>query len=186
MDVHILMCRNTQLLGGLILSPVVNEFRFNGPFLSLAMNIGLFVGAVFWGFGCDIWGRRWSFNITLFLAGVVGLAAGGSPDFLTLASLLAVLGVGVGGNLPVDSAVFLDFVPGSHQFLLTILSIWWSIGQLVADFVRKHLHHVPYISDCSYRSPGLSSQTSLARRAQRHARAPRIWDGATSSSRSAA
>ncbi|KAI0350963.1 MFS general substrate transporter [Trametes cingulata] len=123
------------LLGGLILSPVVNEFRFNGPFLSLALNIGLFVGAVFWGLGCDVWGRRWSFNVTLFLAGVFGLAAGGSPDFLTLASLLAVLGLGVGGNLPVDSAVFLDFVPGSHQYLLTILSIWWSVGQLVASFV---------------------------------------------------
>ncbi|KAJ2984747.1 hypothetical protein NUW54_g10394 [Trametes sanguinea] len=112
------------LLGGLILSPAINEFHFNGPFLSLALNIGLFVGAVFWGFGCDIWGRRWSFNLTLFITGVFGLAAGGSPDFLTVASLLAVLGLGVGGNLPVDSAVFLDFVPGSHQYLLTILSIW--------------------------------------------------------------
>ena len=49
------------LLGGLILSPAVNEFRFNGPFLSLAQNIGLFVGAIFWGFGCDIWGRRYVF-----------------------------------------------------------------------------------------------------------------------------
>ncbi|KAI1790843.1 MFS general substrate transporter [Ganoderma leucocontextum] len=113
----------------------VNEFHFNGPFLSLAQNIGLFVGAIFWGFGCDIWGRRWSFNITLFLAGVFGLAAGGSPNFITLASLLAVLGLGVGGNLPIDSAVFLDFVPGSHQYLLTILSIWWSIGQLVSALI---------------------------------------------------
>ncbi|KAI0694933.1 MFS general substrate transporter [Cerioporus squamosus] len=122
-----------QLLGGLILSPAVQELHFNGPFLSLAQNVGLLVGAVFWGFGCDIWGRRWSFNITLFLAGVFGLAAGGAPNFITLASLLAVLGLGVGGNLPVDSAVFLDFVPGTHQYLLTVLSIWWSIGQLVAD-----------------------------------------------------
>ncbi|KAI0776704.1 MFS general substrate transporter [Trametes elegans] len=123
------------LLGGLILSPAVNEFHFNGPFLSLALNIGLFVGAVFWGLGCDVWGRRWSFNATLFLAGAFGLAAGGAPDFLALAALLAVLGVGVGGNLPVDSAVFLDFVPGSHQYLLTILSIWWSVGQLVASLI---------------------------------------------------
>nr|VWO96261.1 Pi-transporter A-1 [Ganoderma boninense] len=123
------------LLGGLILSPAINEFHFNGPFLSLAQNIGLFVGAIFWGFGCDIWGRRWSFNITLFLAGVFGLAAGGSPNFITLASLLAVLGLGVGGNLPIDSAVFLDFVPGTHQYLLTILSIWWSIGQLVSALI---------------------------------------------------
>ncbi len=84
---------------------------------------------------------RWSFNITLFLAGVFGLAAGGAPNFITLASLLAVLGLGVGGNLPVDSAVFLDFVPGTHQYLLTVLSIWWSIGQLVADLVRTVYHH---------------------------------------------
>ncbi|KAI0742549.1 MFS general substrate transporter [Daedaleopsis nitida] len=121
-----------QLLGGLILGPAVSELHFNQPLLSLAQNIGLFVGAVFWGLGCDIWGRRWSFNITLFLAGVFGLAAGGAPNFITLASLLAVLGLGVGGNLPVDSAVFLDFIPGSHQYLLTVMSIWWSIGQLVA------------------------------------------------------
>ncbi len=92
--------------------------------------------------------HRWSFNITLFLAGVFGLAAGGSPNFITLASLLAVLGLGVGGNLPIDSAVFLDFVPGTHQYLLTILSIWWSIGQLVSALVSPRCHRcVLYCSD---------------------------------------
>ena len=83
--------------------------------------------------------HRWSFNITLFLAGVFGLAAGGAPNFIALASLFAVVGLGVGGNLPVDSAVFLDFVPGTHQYLLTILSIWWCIGQLVVALVSYPL-----------------------------------------------
>lgn len=41
---------------------------------------------------------RWSFNLTLLIAGVFGFAAGGSPDFVTLASLIAVVGVGVGGT----------------------------------------------------------------------------------------
>ncbi|TFK67240.1 MFS general substrate transporter [Pluteus cervinus] len=123
------------LISGLILAPVVAEFKFNGPLLSLAANVGLLVGAIFWGLGCDIWGRRWSFNVTLLIAGVFGLAAGGSADFLTLASLVAVNGVGVGGNLPVDSAVFLDLVPASHQYLLTIMSIWWCLGQLVISLV---------------------------------------------------
>lgn len=100
----------TQLLSGLILTPVVAEFGFKPPYLSLALNIGLFVGAVTWGIGCDVWGRRWSFNITLFLTGVFGVASGGSRDFVTLASFFALCGFGVGGNLPVDSAVFL----GSH------------------------------------------------------------------------
>ena len=122
---------------GLILSPVISEFGLGGrgPFLSLAVNIGLLVGAVFWGVGCDVWGRRsalshsrslgpnggadviprWSFNLTLLVTGVFGLAAGGAHDFVTLAALVAVLGIGVGGNMPVDSAVFLG-QPHIHRF----------------------------------------------------------------------
>ncbi|THH15873.1 hypothetical protein EW146_g4677 [Bondarzewia mesenterica] len=123
------------LLTGLILSPVISEFHFNGPFLSLAANIGLLVGAVLWSFGCDIWGRKWSFNLTLLIASVFGIAAGGSPNFVALACLVAILSVGVGGNMPVDSAVFLDFVPGSHQYLLTVLSVWWAIGQLLGSLI---------------------------------------------------
>ena len=42
--------------------------------------------------------HRVSFNVTLLIAGIFGLAAGGSSNFITLASLLAVVGVGVGGN----------------------------------------------------------------------------------------
>ena len=98
-----------QLLSGLILTPVVAEFGFKPPYLSLALNLGFFVGVVVWGVGCDVWGRRWSFNLTLFLTGVFGLASGGSGDFIALASLFAVSGFGVGGNLPVDSAVFLGW-----------------------------------------------------------------------------
>ncbi|KAJ7695155.1 MFS general substrate transporter [Mycena rosella] len=123
------------LITGLILTPVIAEFKFNGPFLSLAANVGLLVGAVVWGLGSDVWGRKWSFNVTLLIAGVFGLSAGGSPNFLTLASLLAVVGVGVGGNLPVDSAIFLDLVPASHQYLLTVMSVWWSLGQLLISLL---------------------------------------------------
>ena len=39
------------------------------------------------------------------LAGVFGLAAGGSPNFIALASLLAVVGVGVGGTLKASSEI---------------------------------------------------------------------------------
>ncbi|KAJ6537776.1 MFS general substrate transporter [Mycena capillaripes] len=120
---------------GLILTPVIAEFSFNGPFLSLAANVGLLVGAIVWGLGSDVWGRKWSFSLTLLIAGVFGLAAGGSSNFLTLASLLAVVGIGVGGNIPIDSAVFLDLVPASHQYLLTVMSVFWSLGQLLVSLL---------------------------------------------------
>ncbi|KAI0335699.1 sugar transporter [Cubamyces sp. BRFM 1775] len=132
------------IVTGLILDPVVNEFNFQGPFLKLGQNIGLLVGAAFWGVASDVWGRKWCFNITLFITGVFAVAAGGSPNAVALCSLAAVWSVGVGGNLPVDSAVFLEFIPASHQYLLTILSIWWAFGQLVGSLVAW-----PLIADFS-------------------------------------
>ncbi|KAI0770588.1 MFS general substrate transporter [Fomes fomentarius] len=124
------------VLTGLLINPVVQEFSgFPGPFLILAQYIGLLVGSVFWGVTCDIWGRRWSFNITLLITGVFSLAAAGAPSAVALAALIALWNLGVGGNLPVDSAVFLEFVPATHQWLLTVLSIWWAVGQLVASLL---------------------------------------------------
>jgi len=123
------------LVSGLILTPVVNEFQFRPPFLSLAANMGFLVGAAFWGLGCDLVGRRWAFNTTLFISGIFAIAAGGSSNFTTLAVLFGLLGIGVGGNLPVDSAVFLEFIPGRNQYLLTIMSIWWAAGQLLGSLV---------------------------------------------------
>ncbi|KAF8876390.1 MFS general substrate transporter [Infundibulicybe gibba] len=123
------------IVTGLILSPVMNEFEFQGPFLKLGQNIGLLVGAVFWGVGSDVWGRKISFNLTLLITGVFALAAGASPNFVVLTSFAALWSIGVGGNLPVDSAVFLEFVPASHQYLLTVLSIWWAFGQLASSLI---------------------------------------------------
>ncbi|EJF63251.1 membrane transporter [Dichomitus squalens LYAD-421 SS1] len=125
-----------QQVTGLIINPVVLEFvGTKGPFILLPQTIGLLVGAVFWGVGCDLWGRRWSFNLTLLITGVFAIAAGGANNEVTLCALIGVYAIGCGGNLPVDSAVFLEFVPATHQWLLTVLSIWWAIGQLVGALV---------------------------------------------------
>ncbi|KAF5371452.1 hypothetical protein D9757_009971 [Collybiopsis confluens] len=104
-------------------------------YATMAIYAGLVMGAITWGVLADLIGRRLSFNITLFLAGVFGIAAGGANDFTTLASLVACLGFGVGGNLPVDGAIFLENIPKSHQWLLTLLSVWWAAGQLFASLI---------------------------------------------------
>jgi hypothetical protein len=91
-------------------------------------------------------GRRLAFNLTLLIAAVFGIAAGGGPNFVGTASMVACIGLGTGGNLPVDGAIFLEFIPGTHQYLLTMylfsffwlisrLSFWWCIGQVVASVV---------------------------------------------------
>ncbi|PNY26813.1 Membrane transporter [Tolypocladium capitatum] len=120
----------------LIFTPIANEFLpSRPPLLSLAQNIGLLAGAVFWGFGCDVFGRKWAFNLTLGLTAFWGLIAASAPNFAAAAVFAALWSFGVGGNLPVDSAIFLEFLPQSHQFLLTVLSIDWAVAQVIANLV---------------------------------------------------
>jgi MFS family permease len=102
-------------------------------YTTCSLFVGLCIGASFWGIGSDIIGRRVAFNMTLLLAGVFGLAAGAAPSWIAVCGILAALGFGVGGNLPVDGALFLEYLPDTSSNLLTLLSIWWPVGQLFAS-----------------------------------------------------
>lgn len=128
---------NAWLQGvAIILSQVAIEFHQEHPeFMTIALYAGLICGAAFWGVVADIVGRRVSFNATLLIAGVFGLAAGSPKTFTALGGLLAALGFGLGGSLPVDGMLFLEFLPGNSQYLLTLLSVFWSLGQLMASLI---------------------------------------------------
>ncbi|KAF4630613.1 hypothetical protein G7Y89_g7526 [Cudoniella acicularis] len=104
-------------------------------YTTCALFLGLCLGAFVWGIGSDIIGRRLAFNVTLALAGIFGIAAGAAPNWIGACGLFAALGVGVGGNLPVDGALYLEFLPEASGKLLTLLSIWWPVGQLVASLI---------------------------------------------------
>ena len=95
----------------------------------------------------DIIGRRLAFNATLFLAGVFGLAVGGAHSWIATCGLFAGLGVGVGGNLPVDGALFLEFLPFASGNLLTMLSVWWPVGQLIASLSMSTTSYVHFPSE---------------------------------------
>ena len=124
------------IVTSLILPPIALEFSpSRPPLLTLSQNLGLLVGAVFWGFGCDIFGRKWAFNLTLGITAVFGLAAAGAPSFGGICAFAALWSFGVGGNLPVDSAIFLEFLPRSHQWLLTVLSVFWAVAQVIATAI---------------------------------------------------
>ena len=117
-------------------TPVRNEFQpSRPPLLTLAQNIGLLAGAAFFGFGSDIFGRRHAFNVTLGITAIFGMIAAGSPNFAAVGTFASLWSFGVGGNLPVDAAVFIEFLPGSHQYLLTVLSIYWALAQVVATLI---------------------------------------------------
>ncbi|KAI0314336.1 major facilitator superfamily domain-containing protein [Amylostereum chailletii] len=131
------MADNIWLQGVAIVLPQVQQEMnpSHVEYTTLALYVGLILGASCWGVLADLIGRRLSFNITLFIAGVFGIAAGAPTNFTALGALVACVGFGVGGNLPVDGAIFLETVPQSHQWLLTLLSAWWALGQLFASLI---------------------------------------------------
>ncbi|KAG9233231.1 major facilitator superfamily domain-containing protein [Amylocarpus encephaloides] len=104
-------------------------------YTTCSLFVGLCIGASFWGIQSDIIGRRIAFNCTLCIAGIFGIAAGAAPNWIGSCGLFAALGVGVGGNLPVDGSLFLEFLPNASGALLTLLSVWWPVGQLVASLI---------------------------------------------------
>lgn len=87
---------------------------------SVAYYAGLIFGAFFWGTAADLIGRKPAFNTTLIIGGVFGTAVAGLSNFNAFCVFWAIIGTAAGGNVPVDSMIFLEFVPGSHQYLLTV------------------------------------------------------------------
>ncbi|ORY64970.1 major facilitator superfamily domain-containing protein [Pseudomassariella vexata] len=120
----------------LILPSLSQEFDISEKtvrYTTSSVYVGLCIGSFFWGIGADILGRRIAFNMTLLITSIFGIAAAYAGSWGSVCFLLACMGTGVGGNLPVDGALFLEFLPDASSALLTLLSVWWPVGQLASS-----------------------------------------------------
>ncbi|OCF33983.1 membrane transporter [Kwoniella heveanensis BCC8398] len=103
--------------------------------LSASTMAGMMVGAVGWGVISDILGRALPFNSTLFLTALFGIAASFSTSFGMLCFWMFFLGSAVGGSMPTDGTLFLENLPHSKQYLLTLLSVFFSLGAVLSSVV---------------------------------------------------
>lgn len=85
----------------------------------------MLAGALFWGMSADIIGRRFAFNFSLIVCSVFAIVAGASPNWEVLGLFIALSAFGGGGNLVLDTAVFLEFLPSRRQWMLTLMACWW-------------------------------------------------------------
>ncbi|KAJ5313006.1 FMN-dependent dehydrogenase [Penicillium antarcticum] len=104
---------------GSVQPPIKQEFFdiVQVSYSSVAYYVGLILGASFWGLSSDLMGPA------------------GSMNFIAFSALWAVIGTAAGGNVPVDSMIFLEFVPGRQVYLLTALSAWWNLSQLIVSLI---------------------------------------------------
>ncbi|KAJ9601934.1 hypothetical protein H2200_013493 [Cladophialophora chaetospira] len=124
---------------GLIASAVYQEMGVpdskTGTIWSCA-NAGLAVGAFSWGILVDIIGRKWAFNLTCLITSIFGLLlAAPKYNYGAICAIYFLACIGLGGNIPIDATIALEFLPQSRRNLVSLLSMWQPVGVVVASGV---------------------------------------------------
>lgn len=114
------------LIQSIIATQAVLEFKPSyDTGLTIAVYTGMLIGALFWGLSADVIGRRFAFNVSLFISSIFTIVAGASPNWVVLGLFTCLSAFGSGGNLVLDTAVFLEYLPSRKQWLITLMAAWW-------------------------------------------------------------
>lgn len=128
---------NAWLQGVAIILPRVQK-DFEVPdgqigLLSSCTFAGMMLGAFAWGTWSDANGRKLAFDGTLLLVTIFGFLSAFAGSFSTLCLGLFCLGLGLGGSMPTDGLVFVENLPKEKQYLLTFLSVFFSMGSVASS-----------------------------------------------------
>jgi putative MFS transporter len=109
--------------------------------ISGSIFIGMLLGAWFWGMASDYIGRKKAFIATVIIYSLFTFVGFFIPeDYITLALARCAAGFGVGGMLPVVSALLSEFVPTKKRGrYMVLLESFWIIGTLIAAFLAWYL-----------------------------------------------
>ncbi|CAM9479814.1 unnamed protein product [Ectocarpus sp. 13 AM-2016] len=104
----------------------------------------MLIGAGFWSIYADKRGRRTAFVSSLACVFVGGVFSALSPSFHLLCLCRVLVGFGVGGNLPVATALVTEFVPTNDRssVLCATAGTFWGIGMISASLLGLILANV--------------------------------------------
>lgn len=110
-----------------------NLSKAQGGQLASVLFLGMLLGAWFWGTLSDSRGRKLGFMATIGIDSLFGLLSAFAPNFTVLLILRFITGFGVGGTLPVDYAIFGEYLPSKNRGrYLVLLESFWALGTIVA------------------------------------------------------
>jgi MFS family permease len=157
------------LIQSIVSTQAVYEFQPSySTGLTIAVYVGMLVGALFWGLSADVIGRRFAFNVSLFISSIFTIAAGASPNWIVLGLFISLSAFGAGGNLVLDTAVFLEYLPSKQQWLVTAMAAWWGssiiASGVVSQLVQTNISvYRTWPAHCRSVRLGLSSKVFLFR-----------------------
>lgn len=123
---------------GLILTSVEQEFGFSkteSGNLGTSFSAGLTAGAFLFGVVVDIIGRYWAFNLTVLTSSIFGICLGAPDTYNALLVITAFVGLGIGGNIPIDTTICLEMLPQKNRWLLPALSIFQPLGVVICSAI---------------------------------------------------
>lgn len=104
----------------------------------------MLLGAGFWSVYADKRGRRSAFVVTLAFVFVGGVVSAVSPSLVWLCVCRVAVGFGIGGNLPVTTALLTEFLPTSHRayVLCRLAGTFWGVGMIASSLLGLILTNV--------------------------------------------
>jgi MFS family permease len=108
------------------------QFGYKFPVSNECYAGGMILGALVWGFGADLIGRRLAFNLSLLLSAIFAIGTGMMGNMASYCLFVLLSSFAAGGNLVLDTCVFLEYLPHKDQWLLTFFALFWGIGQTIA------------------------------------------------------
>ena len=118
-------------------------------------NAGLAIGALSAGLLVDIIGRKWTFNLTCLITSVFGmLVAAPRYNYNAVGGIYFLACLGLGGNIPIDALIALEFLPQNRRNLVALLSLWQPVGVVVAcliayAFADPRYRCAPQLKSCA-------------------------------------
>ena len=119
-----------------IATALIQSWKLNpaqvGVLLSSGL-LGMMVGAFFSGPAADRFGRKAVFQWTMLIFSVASLACAFAWDFTSLICFRFLVGVGLGGETPVVTALMGEFIPARDRGKVQgLLNTFWALGWLAA------------------------------------------------------
>ncbi|MGC8555414.1 MAG: MFS transporter [Conexivisphaera sp.] len=112
--------------------------RIDEARVMLANNLGLLVGAILFGRLADSFGRRRAFTTTLVLYSALAAAMGFFTSPLPLMAVRFLMGLGLGGELPVVSTLVSELSePRERGANVVLLESFWSYGTIAAGVLAS-------------------------------------------------
>ncbi|MCU4482838.1 niacin transporter NiaP [Acinetobacter ursingii] len=98
--------------------------------------VGMAIGAVFSGGLADRFGRKTIFACTLMLYSLATAACAFAPNLTSLLICRFIVGLGLGGQLPVAVTLVSEYVPAQVRGrFIVLLESFWGLGWLVAALI---------------------------------------------------